>query len=243
MRFWLNHLFFPVLVFVSLVFLFKVTDFDLLVAQQFFNYDLKQWYFGESWWTVTFIHDWGKDLIVLVFLVSLLSLVSSLLMPSKRQYSFIFLYAVLVILFSTGIVALIKHYTNINCPWDTNLFNGEHPYFNLFSHKMDKPVNGRCFPGGHSSGGFSLLLFYFMFRDINKRYAKILLVTAVSVGFVFGLGQWARGAHFVSHDMWSAMICWLVSLTLYRAFYKERIVKLVTSKRSRVAGTVSYSFS
>jgi membrane-associated PAP2 superfamily phosphatase len=32
---------------------------------------------------------------------------------------------------------------------------------------------------------------------------------------VFGIGQQLRGAHFLSHDVATALICWLLSLGLY----------------------------
>jgi membrane-associated PAP2 superfamily phosphatase len=38
---------------------------------------------------------------------------------------------------------------------------------------------------------------------------------ALGLGGVFGLAQQLRGAHFLSHDVWTLMICWLIALALY----------------------------
>jgi membrane-associated PAP2 superfamily phosphatase len=36
----------------------------------------------------------------------------------------------------------------------------------------------------------------------------------------FGIAQQFRGAHFLSHDLWTAMICWTVAFGLYRVFQR-----------------------
>jgi len=161
-----------------------------------------------------------------VFLLSLVGFVLSLLIKRFRQYIFIFAYISLTILFATGIVAGLKHYSSIDCPWALSIFNGTHPYFHLFSDRAGVLTHGGCSPGGHSSGGFSLLLFYFLFRDYNKRYAYSALGFAILVGSIFSFGQWVRGAHFVSHDLSSAIICWVVALLLYKFFVQSRMNKL-----------------
>ena len=35
------------------------------------------------------------------------------------------------------------------------------------------------------------------------------------IGTVFALGQQARGAHFLSHDLWTLAICWFGSVVLF----------------------------
>jgi len=223
MRFWLNHAGYPAFVFLVVVVLFKVLNLDIKIASLFFDFANNRWYFGDSWWAVTFIHRWGRHLIALIFLLSLSGFALSLFIQRVRPYLFIFAYTGLTILFSTGIVAGLKYFSNIDCPWDLSFFNGIHPYFNLFSDKSGKLIDGSCFPGGHSSGGFSMLLFYFLFRDYNKRYAYIALGVGIFIGGVFSLGQWVRGAHFVTHDLWSAIICWFVALLLYKIILQSKM--------------------
>jgi hypothetical protein len=53
--------------------------------------------------------------------------------------------------------------------------------------------------------------------------ARGALLAALALGLTFGFGQWARGAHFVSHDLWSAAICWFVSLGLYLFPFRGRL--------------------
>lgn len=225
MRFWLNNAVYPLFVFLVIVVILRVTDLDITISSLFFDFEKRQWYFGESWWSVTFIHKWGRDFVAIIFLLSLIAFVLCLFIKQIRPYLFIFVYAVLTILLSTGIVAGLKHYSTIDCPWDLAVFNGTNPYFHLFAERTGPLTNGGCFPGGHSSGGFSLLLFYFLLRDYNKRYAYIALGSVILLGSIFSLGQWVRGAHFVSHDLSSAIICWFVALLLYKIIVQSRMIK------------------
>jgi membrane-associated PAP2 superfamily phosphatase len=49
------------------------------------------------------------------------------------------------------------------------------------------------------------------------------LVFAILVGAVFSFGKEARGAHFLSHDLWSASIVWFVELALYAGVFRARL--------------------
>ena len=59
------------------------------------------------------------------------------------------------------------------------------------------------------------MCFYFVWRDRSPRLARWGLSIGVGVGILFSIGQEARGAHFVSHDLVSAAIVWGVQLALY----------------------------
>jgi membrane-associated PAP2 superfamily phosphatase len=56
---------------------------------------------------------------------------------------------------------------------------------------------------------------YFALRDRNITAARIGLLGGLTVGTLFGYAQMARGAHFLSHTVWSAGICWFIALGLY----------------------------
>ena len=53
--------------------------------------------------------------------------------------------------------------------------------------------------------------------------AVAILSLAVGIGAVFGFGQEVRGAHFISHDLWSAFIVWFVELALYAGAFHGRL--------------------
>ena len=85
----------------------------------------------------------------------------------------------------------------------------------LFDDRPDALPRGPAFPGSHASTGFSLMAFYFLLFDTRPRLARALLAAAIALGAVFSLGQQARGAHFLSHDLTSAALAWFLLLGLW----------------------------
>jgi membrane-associated PAP2 superfamily phosphatase len=119
------------------------------------------------------------------------------------------------------IVGGLKSITNVDCPWNLSGFGGHNDYFALFADRPDALKRAQCFPGAHASSGFALFAFYFVFRDRSRRLARWALAGAIAVGVAFSIGQEARGAHFLSHDLASAAIVWFVQLGLYAWFIRR----------------------
>jgi membrane-associated PAP2 superfamily phosphatase len=57
---------------------------------------------------------------------------------------------------------------------------------------------------------------YFLLLGHRPQQARRALLAAILVGVVFSIGQQARGAHFLSHDLTSAAIAWFMLLALWR---------------------------
>ncbi len=55
---------------------------------------------------------------------------------------------------------------------------------------------------------------YFVFRRKNRRLAYVGLTVGLLFGSIFTFGQLVRGAHFLSHNLWSAGVCWGIELLL-----------------------------
>lgn len=123
-------------------------------------------------------------------------------------------------------VTLLKIGSRTSCPWELSDFGGFIQYASHWSLHSDGGA-GRCFPGGHASSGFAFLGGYFAFRRTDERMARLWLVGATLAGLLFGLAQQWRGAHFMSHTLWSAAVCWTVALlvdaTWPRSWSLERI--------------------
>jgi hypothetical protein len=69
---------------------------------------------------------------------------------------------------------------------------------------------GHCFPSGHAVAAFAFLPLYFQWRSERPRVAVALLAWVLGLGLLFGWAQLARGAHFPSHTLWSAWLCWVI---------------------------------
>ena len=77
---------------------------------------------------------------------------------------------------------------------------------------------------------------FFILYPYSRKWATMAVVFAVGLGLLMGFGQVMRGAHFFSHNLWSAWWVWLTQLSLY-CFYSWfanalRSERLLTFKRS-----------
>ncbi|NRF71892.1 phosphatase PAP2 family protein [Aquincola sp. S2] len=109
-------------------------------------------------------------------------------------------------------VALPKGLNATSCPWDLADFGG-------VAQRVDHWIgflhsdggSGHCFPAGHASAGFCFFGGYFVFRTDQPALARAWFAAALLAGLVFGLAQQWRGAHFMSHTLWSGWLCWVIA--------------------------------
>ena len=116
---------------------------------------------------------------------------------------------------ATLLVSSLKQASSLHCPWDLAEYGGFAPFQTLFDRLPDNTAPGRCFPGGHASGGFALMALYFGLRDSHATRARILLVAGLALGMVMGWAQMMRGAHFLSHNVWSGWLEWMFLALFY----------------------------
>jgi membrane-associated PAP2 superfamily phosphatase len=112
-------------------------------------------------------------------------------------------------------VGILKSVSHHSCPWDLVEYGGnavEYPLLSTLNY-FDGP--GRCFPGGHASGGFSLMALFFLFYPKNQKLAFIAFALAMLLGQIMGFGQVVRGAHFLSHNLWSCWWVWVTQVSVY----------------------------
>ncbi len=113
---------------------------------------------------------------------------------------------------TTLVAALLKMNSAHSCPWDLRGFGGTVDWFPLFGSPAFPSGPGHCWPGGHAAGGFSLVAGYFAFRGNHRVLARSALGAALGLGALMSYVQIARGAHFLSHNLWSFWIGWFCSL-------------------------------
>jgi membrane-associated PAP2 superfamily phosphatase len=123
-------------------------------------------------------------------------------------------FSVIVVVVTVS-VTLIRHASAHSCPWDLRIFGGSALWFPLFDAPGPAPGPGHCWPGGHAAGGFSLLAGYFALRDGHQALARVVLALALGLGLVMSLVQMARGAHFLTHNLWSLWIAWFCAAMGY----------------------------
>lgn len=118
-------------------------------------------------------------------------------------------------------VSTLKAGSATSCPWDLAQFGGAARYTSHWSLLADGGP-GRCFPAGHASAGFAFVGGYFAFRPVDEQLARRWLAIALAAGLLLGLGQQWRGAHFMSHTLWTAVVCWFAAWAVHAPWRQER---------------------
>ena len=98
------------------------------------------------------------------------------------------------------VVGSLKKMTNVCCPNQLAIYEAFYPYAKVFEKYPDnfQPQHkGRCFPGGHVTGAFSLMSLVFVFRRRRQQYVA-LGGGAIAFGMITGTYQMLRGEHFFS---------------------------------------------
>ena len=231
----ITHFALPFAAFVALTLLFASTSIDVNLAHAWAYDDaLQVWVGRRHWWAEVLLHRDGRDAILLVVLALLGTLATGFFSARARAARRTAAYVLVTIALSWGLIGVLKHVTNVACPWDLQDFGGQRPHVALFETRPLGFVPAACFPGAHSASGFSLFAFYFAFRGHRPRLARVALWVALFVGAIFAFGQEARGAHFLSHDVCSPFIVWFVALATYSVRRSaDQITRLTESVRPR----------
>ena len=108
------------------------------------------------------------------------------------------------------LVPTLKQLTASSCPWDLAEFGGVATYVPHWRLGVSDGGPGHCFPSGHAVAAFAFLPLYFDWRVRQPRLARLCLTLVCIAGALYGWAQMARGAHYVSHTLWSAWLCWVV---------------------------------
>lgn len=223
-RFWLNHAIRPLLLFIPIAAVLATTRLDEGIARAW-AFDATAGHFigAGKWWTTELTHGIGGNIMRSLGVLLLVFWVSTFFASALRRWRRPAGFLILSVALGTGTVSLLKQTTNVDCPRSLAEFGGREPYVNLFSPRPDSLPRARCFPGGHSSSGFALFALYFLCLARSRRLARISLALALCVGGTFAFAQEARGAHFLSHDIWSAAIVWFACLGIFSFGYRGEV--------------------
>jgi membrane-associated PAP2 superfamily phosphatase len=170
------------------------------------------WYGSEagfalrhSWWTRDLLHSGGRWLAgVALAACALLAWRGTRAQRPQRLAWFG------LVLASLLLVPSLKRFSSTSCPWDLADFGGSATYVPHWLVTVVDGGPGHCFPSGHAVAAFAFLPLYFQWRGTRPRLALSLLLAVLAFGALFGWAQLARGAHFPSHTLWSAWLCWVI---------------------------------
>ena len=126
---------------------------------------------------------------------------------------------VIAIVFSMEMIGHLKRASNVYCPITIQVYGGSEVVpldtitepFPTFA-----PHGGQCWPGGHSITGFIFEACFFGFYLLGmRRAAWTSLLAALVYGNFLGLTQVLRGQHYLSHQLWSSILCWYFSIVIF----------------------------
>lgn len=191
------------------------TDIDLKLADAVFDPSRRAFPWRDAWLPDTFNHGILKVLftamgggIIAVVLADMLRPMPKIDGSTRLRLRIVGLSAGLVPL----VTSLLKQASNSHCPWDLARYGGVQPYIRLLESLPSGAGAGHCLPAGHASTSLWLVALAVFWLPGNPRRAAAVAAAGLSVGFAMGWVQQLRGAHFLTHTLWSVWIAVLVVL-------------------------------
>jgi membrane-associated PAP2 superfamily phosphatase len=182
---------------------------DLIVSRWYGDAHGFAW--RDQWLTRALLHDGGRLLawtLMGLLLVNIARPWAGRLSRAERVR-----WALATLACALAVPAL-KHFSHTSCPWDLQEFGAAAAYVPHWAMGRLDGGPGRCFPSGHAVAAFAFFSGHFALRPHHPRAARAWLAVVLAVGAAFGWAQLARGAHYVSHTLWSAWISWLLCAVL-----------------------------
>ena len=176
----------------------------------------------EHWLSADVLHDGGRVVGWLALAAAMLR--RDLTGPQRRWWLVTTLACAVAIQF-------LKHASATSCPWSLAEFGGVATYVSHWQWGVSDGGSGRCFPSGHAASALALLPGAYVLRGAAAR-RWLLLVLAGAV--FFGATQVVRGAHYASHTLWTAWVCWALTAASHHAAAAAR-----WRRQGAVAGGVS----
>lgn len=205
----------PAFAVIAAALLSSLTRFDLRLADALYAWQGGTWSLRTSFLTQQVLHVAARDASVAAWIAVVIALASACSDARWRAWRRPLACLALSVLLSTLLVAWVKSWSNVDCPWDLTRYGGQHAYVDLFAARSAASSTGRCFPAGHASAGYAWMAAYFLLLSARPAWRRHGLAAGIALGLAFGFAQQLRGAHFLSHDLWSAALCWLVAVAVH----------------------------
>ena len=186
---------------------------DARIADWLYDWQGHAWRFRHDDFVALWLHHRAQRFNYLIYFATLVLTAAACLPTRLRPWRRPLLYVVLASTTCLVLVSLGKALVPIPCPWDLQRYGGHLPDGGLLQWQSAGRFKG-CFPAGHATGGFSLFAWYFFAQRMAWPAAHRVLVAALVGGFALGIVQQLRGAHFLSHDLAAAILCWVVARSL-----------------------------
>ena len=194
------------------------TDLDLRLADAMYDRAAGQFPWRHAWVAEVFSHVLLKRVLVAMAGAVLALTAFDAVRPRawsglrRAQWRIVAACALLV----PAAVALLKQASSSHCPWDLERYGGVAPYIRLLDALPKDIAPGHCLPAGHASSALWLIAFAVFMLPARPRAAAAVFVAMLAFSGAVGWLQQMRGAHFLSHTLWSGWIACAVLYVLLR---------------------------
>jgi membrane-associated PAP2 superfamily phosphatase len=193
---------------------------DLRIARWFFDDVRRVFPLANQWLLKTLLHDEARTTSVVMALAVVVLTVTSYATPrlqAVRAQREALLFVSVAVLTAVVTVGALKHFSSHACPWDLAIFGGSASYHPLLGARAAAANVAGCFPAAHPVAGYAWLAVGFALYPTARRRAWQAWAVAFALGTLFGTVQIMRGAHFLSHVLWTAWVVWGVDVALLYA--------------------------
>lgn len=193
----------------------RATDLDLVLADALYDAGAGTFPWRHAWLTETFNHTILKSILTLAAAWFVAAAAWDAFRPragrdalDRLRLRVVGASAVLVPL----VISMLKQASVAHCPWDLARYGGTQPYLRLFEALPLGVPAGHCLPAGHASSALWLLSLCVYWLPGRPQGARQVALLALLLGGLVGWMQQLRGAHFLTHTLWSIWLACAVVL-------------------------------
>jgi len=188
----------------------RFTDIDLVLADALYDGVARTFPWRDAWLTDLFAHRILKNVLSLLAALVVAAAIGDAIRPLGLLAQPLARLRLRVIAGSAFavpfVISLLKQGNNAHCPWDLARYGGSQPYVRLFDALPPGVLPGHCLPAGHASGALWLIALAVLWLPHHPRKALRASCAAIAFGLAVGSMQQLRGAHFLTHTLWSTWI-------------------------------------
>lgn len=211
----------PVAVLILTFAIVQLWNLDQHLADFLYALEGHHWALRHAWLTSHVLHRDAQRFSIGIGVVTLGVIVISCVWTPLKSYRRGLIATLVAALTCLLLVSLCKHELPLACPWDLQRYGGHLIGDGVFQLRWQQDPSG-CFPAGHASGGYCLLVWFFFARFYQLRAYRLAWIPGLLIGLVFGIDQELRGAHFLSHDLGAILACWTIGYLVFHAIVGSR---------------------
>ncbi|WP_229429092.1 phosphatase PAP2 family protein [Massilia sp. ST3] len=193
------------------------TDVDLRLADAMFDARLGLFPWRDAWLADTFNHRILKAILTVAAASGVTAALADAIWP-RAHLAAVHRLRLRIVALSAALVplatSLLKAHSIAHCPWDLARYGGAEPYVRIFEALPLGTVAGHCLPAGHASSALWLVSLVVCWLPGAPRRALLAAALALAGGFAVGWMQQLRGAHFLTHTLWSMWIACAIVFAL-----------------------------